>query len=112
MATTSLMFFRPSTIRASASSIGQPDPANRKQASSNWWSPLFALSSEPDYIDPITDSSSETQPVRSGSKFSLGCFTEEKAKQLRMKTVETSTFHDIMFRFLSEVRLKDEGDSG
>ncbi|KAI4329304.1 hypothetical protein L6164_021586 [Bauhinia variegata] len=115
MATT-LTFFRPTMVRASAASSARPDPNNRKPASSSWWSPLFGWSSDPDYINPNVSSSqkeSETSepeqiPVRPRSKYTLGCFTEEKAKQLRKKTVESSTYHDIMYHSAIASRLASD----
>ncbi|KAI3512652.1 hypothetical protein L1887_19970 [Cichorium endivia] len=37
-----------------------------------------------------------------------GCFTEEKAKQLRMKTVETVNFHDMMYHSAIASRLASD----
>ncbi|KAI4355708.1 hypothetical protein L6164_004456 [Bauhinia variegata] len=112
-----LGFFRPTTVRASASSPGRSDPINhRKPASSNWWSPLFGWSSDPDYIRLTAVSSQkesgtskpEPVPVRPRPKFGHGCFTEEKAKKLRKKTAETSTFHDIMYHSAIASRLASD----
>ena len=50
------------------------------------------------------------------SRFSPGCFTEEKAKQLRMMTKDTS-FHDVMYhsaiasRLASDFKLQSESES-
>ncbi|KAI9162376.1 hypothetical protein LWI28_026717 [Acer negundo] len=103
-------------IRASLESDSRkPDPTRRKTASSassaNWWTPLFGWSSDADYInnknerkhaeatDPDADSG------RNRSKFAPGCFTEEKAKQLRKKTAESSSFHDLMYHSAIASRL-------
>ncbi|KAJ6394436.1 hypothetical protein OIU77_023614 [Salix suchowensis] len=43
------------------------------------------------------------------SRFALGSFTEEKAKQLRRKTLEGSTFHDIMYHSAIASRLALDG---
>ncbi|XP_028766315.1 uncharacterized protein LOC114724174 [Neltuma alba] len=114
MATASLTVFRPSIVRSSI----KPEPNNRKQVSLNWWAPLFGMSTEPDYIDRTAISSSsskaveapeaDNEPVRPRSKFTPGCFTEEKAKQLRMKTLETTTFHDIMYHSSIASRLASD----
>ncbi|KAF4399714.1 hypothetical protein G4B88_022797 [Cannabis sativa] len=108
MATTSLTSFRPAPIQASSSR--KPDPNRRKPGSVNWWTPLFGYHSDPEYIGTSTGeqnavSDPETESDRPRSKFSLGCFTEEKAKQLRRKTLENSTFHDVMYHSAIASRL-------
>ncbi|XP_022729949.1 uncharacterized protein LOC111285007 [Durio zibethinus] len=124
-----LLTLRPSVIQACAIP-GHPKPdANRRKsrspsASSNWWGPIFGWSSEADYID--SDNKTETRDNREGesetdlgqkssrSKFSPGCFTEEKARQLRMMTTSTSSFHDVMYHSAIASRLasdfKDHSD--
>ncbi|KAJ7962904.1 Xylanolytic transcriptional activator xlnR like [Quillaja saponaria] len=109
-------FYRPSMIQASASSSRKSDTNNLKPVSSKWWSPLFGWSSDPDYINPRTDSAQKTpekpgpksESVKPRSKAALGCFTEEKAKQLRRKTMETATFHDIMYHSAIASRLASD----
>ncbi|KAK9923228.1 hypothetical protein M0R45_031658 [Rubus argutus] len=111
---TPLAAFRPVSIRANASASQKPDPNRRKPANSNWWTPLFGWSSDPDYItgtpatNPSTAADSGRDPNRPGSRFALGCFTEEKAKQLRKKTLESSAFHDIMYHSAIASRLASE----
>lgn len=113
---TALSTFRPGMIRASASSSNKPDPNRRKSVSANWWAPLFGWSTDPDYIDP-TAYPSGTEPRASDpdpgtgrhrSRFTLGCFTEEKAKELRKKTAENSAFHDIMYHSSIASRLASD----
>ncbi|KAJ4830513.1 hypothetical protein Tsubulata_041124 [Turnera subulata] len=122
----------PCTIRASsAGSSKKPDPNRRKGASSPaWWAPIFGWSSDPDYIGKNSSnnagnnptkadgsdkggsgmSGSDPEPGRSRSRFAPGCFTEEKAKQLRRKTVEGSAFHDVMYHSAIASRLAlDDG---
>ncbi|EEF44730.1 uncharacterized protein LOC8271379 [Ricinus communis] len=110
-------------IRASSRSARKPDPNSRKTASSTtWWAPLFGWSSDPDYINTGSDtvnkqaeiSESESGSDGARSKFSLGCFTEEKARQLRKKTAESSSFHDIMYHSAIASRLASDisGRSG
>ncbi|XP_062089792.1 uncharacterized protein LOC133796338 [Humulus lupulus] len=112
MATSSLTSFRPAPIQASSSSTSsrKPDPSRRKPGSANWWAPLFGYQSDPEYIsnstgEPNAASDSEAESERPRSRFSLGCFTEEKAKQLRRKTLESSTFHDVMYHSAIASRL-------
>ncbi|KAJ8765539.1 hypothetical protein K2173_014661 [Erythroxylum novogranatense] len=38
----------------------------------------------------------------------LGCFTEEKAKELRRKTAEGSAFHDLMYHSAIAARLASD----
>ena len=120
---TNLLPFRPSVISACSSS-GQrrPDPNSRKfgggggSSSANWWIPLFGWSSEPDYIDSENSSNKkkrieseklEMEPdlSRTRTRFTPGCFTEEKAKQLRMMIKETESFHDKMYHSAIASRL-------
>jgi hypothetical protein len=120
---TNLIPFRATGIGACAiPSNRRPDPNNRKTVSSaNWWTPLFGWSSEADYIDSgrkekIQDGSEnpenksvpdlDRKPMR--SRYAPGCFTEEKARQLRMKTMETETFHDAMYHSAIASRLASD----
>ncbi|KAL1221989.1 hypothetical protein V5N11_013711 [Cardamine amara subsp. amara] len=104
----------PNTIRASSGSFKNPDPNRKKSAS--WWAPLFGVSPDPDYLN-IEGSSvnPESNPDKidiSGSgqsqKLRRGCLTEEKAKQLRRKTAEASTFHDVMYHSAIASRLASD----
>ncbi|KAH7547358.1 uncharacterized protein LOC125420996 [Ziziphus jujuba] len=119
----SLPSFQPPMIRASSSSSSRKPDANRRKAtvSSNWWTPVFGWSSDPDYIGNTTSSGGPSQNPRampdpaeaeSGrpprSRFSAGCFTEDKAKQLRRKTLESSTFHDVMYHSAIASRLASD----
>ncbi|OWM71719.1 uncharacterized protein LOC116194140 [Punica granatum] len=120
---TNLIPFRPIPVRASASSGHQrPDQAatrNGKASSAGWWTPLFGWSTEPDYIDasssPITKSTRDpdggsalgpSSPAR--SRIAPGGFTEEKARQLRMMTVDTASFHDAMYHSAIASRLASD----
>ncbi|OMO73129.1 hypothetical protein CCACVL1_17451 [Corchorus capsularis] len=120
---TNLLTFRPTGIQACAiPGHLKPDPNRRKStsapSSANWWGPLFGWSSEPDYID--SDKKTEAKEKREGesetdlgpkqssrSKFQ-GCFTEEKAKQLRMMTSNGSAFHDVMYHSAIASRLASD----
>ncbi|KAI3455361.1 hypothetical protein Pfo_012024 [Paulownia fortunei] len=101
------------------SSAAPPNPRNRKNSTaagagqSNWWAPLFGWSSEPDYINngvKIEAGQVENESGRIVPEKNLfrGCFTEEKAKELRKKTIETSTFHDIMYHSAIASRLASD----
>ncbi|EOA38678.1 hypothetical protein CARUB_v10010650mg [Capsella rubella] len=108
------------TIRASSGSGSLKNPDSNRKKSASWWAPLFGISSEPDYLniqgsvsgstvdpDSIPDKidvsgSGQTQKLR------RGCLTEEKAKQLRRKTAEASTFHDVMYHSAIASRLASD----
>ncbi|XP_061345226.1 uncharacterized protein LOC133291061 [Gastrolobium bilobum] len=106
-------------IQASATSPHRrPDPDRRRSSSSNWWTPLFGWSSEPDYIDSNNKAPSQQRdnskpdPATTESKPSrplfAGGFTEEKARQLRMMTVGTESFHDTMYHSAIASRLASD----
>ncbi|PNX96120.1 hypothetical protein L195_g019321 [Trifolium pratense] len=97
---------------ATRSSNRVPDPDRRRNSSPNWWSPLFGWSSEPDYIDSENKAPNpqpESNPASKPSKLRFaGGLTEEKAKQLRMMTVGTETFHDTMYHSAIASRLASD----
>ncbi|XP_073129038.1 uncharacterized protein [Henckelia pumila] len=90
-----------SPIISSAASINPPRP--RSTHSISWWAPIFGWSPEPDYIN----GSARTDSVQEKSCF-RGRLTEEKAKELRKKTVATSSFHDIMYHSAIASRLASD----
>ncbi|XWS16417.1 hypothetical protein CRYUN_Cryun34aG0085700 [Craigia yunnanensis] len=109
-------------IRASSGSLKKPDPSRTKPvSSSSWWIPLFGWSSNPDYLNDSNAGQpseskpevfdSDTHPGRSGSRYALGCFTEEKAKQLRRKTMESASFHDMMYHSAIASRLASDNSA-
>ncbi|CAH8255446.1 unnamed protein product [Arabidopsis lyrata] len=103
------------TIRASSGSESLNPGPNRKKSAS-WWAPLFGLPSDPNYLNIESSGSAvnpESNPGKpdisgSGQKFRRGCLTEEKAKQLRRKTAEASTFHDVMYHSAIASRLASD----
>ncbi|KAI3831429.1 hypothetical protein MKW92_030542 [Papaver armeniacum] len=107
---TSAISFRP-IIKASSSGNGKADLSKQRTqasppSSANWWTPIFGWKQETDYIE----NSSSSKPSGSGSanKFMPGCFTEEKAKQLRIKAMESANFHDIMYHSAIASRLASD----
>lgn len=89
-----------------------PDPNRKKTVS--WWAPLFGIPSEPDYLNIETPSSS-VAPEPSGSGQDpgqklrcRGCLTEEKARELRKKIAEASTFHEVMYHSAIASRLASD----
>ncbi|RAL53098.1 unnamed protein product [Cuscuta campestris] len=109
MATSFQCFSATPTILAASASHDRTksNPNHQKLAahSPSWWTPLFGWASDPDYIQQCSNGRPETRRVPAqpekdrvgGHRFRPGCFTEEKAKELRKMTVETSTFHDVMY---------------
>ncbi|KAK1422453.1 hypothetical protein QVD17_25581 [Tagetes erecta] len=89
-------------------------PAASSSSSGKWWTPIFNLSPDPDYIHSQTTETddSATQNLdpdnNARSRFAPGCFTEEKAKQMRMKTIETANFHDVMYHSAIASRLASD----
>ena len=105
---TNLISFQPIGIRAYAAS-GDSHRRNSSSSSSNWFTPLFGWSFDPDYIDAETDnarpyqvalskSKQDLETKTSRSRFAFGCFTAEKAKQLRLMT--TSSLMDMLREIL------------
>ncbi|KAK8584764.1 hypothetical protein V6N13_138713 [Hibiscus sabdariffa] len=115
---TALAFSLSTPIRASSGSLERPDPRRRKPVSSSWWAPLFGWSSNPDYLNDgnagLTSerkpgvAEPESDPSRSRIRCSSGWFTEEKAKQLRRKTMENAAFHDMMYHSAIASRLASD----
>ncbi|KAL9460355.1 hypothetical protein AB3S75_003544 [Citrus x aurantiifolia] len=112
-------------IRASSRSGNQESESNRikppsssssSSSSTNWWAPLFGWSSDPGYLNnnnnnkknQLEMAGTDNKSGRPGSRFSPGCFTEEKAKQLRKKTAESSSFHDVMYHSALASRLASD----
>lgn len=107
MASGLVLSFRPPVIRASATPGGDRRSEGRALSSGTSWTPLFGWPSEPDYIGgggpaPVEAGAEEGKrpPAR---RFVV--FTEEKARELRMKTMEMETFHDVMYHSAIASRL-------
>uniref|UniRef100_A0ACD5VPA8 Uncharacterized protein n=1 Tax=Avena sativa TaxID=4498 RepID=A0ACD5VPA8_AVESA len=76
-----------------------------------WWAPLLGWSGQPDYIDAQPDPPApETEEERAarhaaGARRRFGVLTEEKARQLRLRMMETESFHDAMYHSAIASRL-------
>ncbi|XP_076918243.1 uncharacterized protein LOC143578604 [Bidens hawaiensis] len=122
-----LMPVQPSLItRASAS--GASTSGNRKSDAprKSWWTPLFGWSSEPDYIESTNSDKTKVNNKKSfsnksgddseldlgqkipKSRVSSANFTDEKARKLRMLTMETESFHDAMYHSAIASRLASD----
>ncbi|TYG49315.1 hypothetical protein ES288_D10G084400v1 [Gossypium darwinii] len=73
-----LAFSFSAPIRASSESLKRPDPSRK---------------------NPMT---------KPRCRYTLGSFTEEKARQLRKKTMENSSFHDMMYHSAIASRLASD----
>ncbi|CAN6564207.1 hypothetical protein C1H46_023943 [Malus baccata] len=101
---TNLINFRPILTAPCAAGHRRPSSVGGKGSPSKWWTPIFGWSSEPDYFDPEAKTESDDKDEGGAadskqrrSRFAPGCFTEEKARQLRIKTIEMETYHDAMY---------------
>ncbi|KAK6945060.1 hypothetical protein RJ641_026162 [Dillenia turbinata] len=130
LATNVLSFQPATTIRASATSGDQTSRKTTSTSSPNWWTPIFGWPSDPDYINSSSTSTtngltlanekpqsrSESDPV-TRPRFNPGCFTEEKARQLRIMNMELESFHDGMYhsavasRLVSDIKIKNRSKS-
>ncbi|GMH04491.1 hypothetical protein Nepgr_006331 [Nepenthes gracilis] len=124
---TNLLNFQAIGVRACAT-FGQRND-RRRSSSSNWWSSLFGWSSEPDYFDSNNNSNNgvgdnDDATVKSNarsevlrdlkstrSRFAPGSFTEKKARQLRMMTTDSESFHDVMYHSAIASRLASDFSS-
>jgi hypothetical protein len=76
--------------------------------SGKWWAPLLGWSGHPDYIDaqpapPPAPKEEEERGTPASRRF--GVLTEEKARQLRVRTMETQSFHDAIYHSAIASRL-------
>ncbi|CAM0879882.1 unnamed protein product [Alopecurus aequalis] len=77
-------------------------------AKAKWWAPLLGWSGKPDYIDakPSAAPAPATEPADAAAGARrFGVLTEEKARQLRMRMMETQSFHDAMYHSAIASRL-------
>ncbi|OAY77581.1 uncharacterized protein LOC109716354 [Ananas comosus] len=112
MASSVILSFRPPVpIRASAAAGGdrRSEVRGRSGGGGKWWAPLFGWTAEPDYIDGGAAAEKETgaaeaAPAR-GRTRRYAAFTEEKARELRMRMMEMESFHDPMYHSAIASRL-------
>ncbi|KAL5231395.1 hypothetical protein ABZP36_030171 [Zizania latifolia] len=83
--------------------------AEAGESGGKWWAPLLGWSGKADYIEaaaPVVVEAGED--VRSEGRrrpFVGGLLTEEKARELRARMVETESFHDAMYHSAIASRL-------
>ncbi|KAK4413906.1 hypothetical protein Salat_2803400 [Sesamum alatum] len=105
-----------------ASSAPTPRKLDQNRRSNNWWAPIFGWPAEPDYIgsrssdartaEALARPETETGRIRPDQSFFKGCFTEEKARELRKRMIETSSFHDVMYHSAIASRLASDVSRG
>ncbi|XP_047326193.1 uncharacterized protein LOC124929851 [Impatiens glandulifera] len=86
-----------SGARACAGDVNRRRKSKTPTSSQKWWTPLFGMSSEADYINESDQAKTQYPPETSRSRIAPGRLTEEKARRLRVLTSESSSFHDIMY---------------
>ncbi|KAM3347698.1 hypothetical protein ACQJBY_021562 [Aegilops geniculata] len=83
--------------------------ARFRGADGKWWAPLLGWSGQPDYIDaqPAPAPAPEEERAAAGGAGArrFGVLTEEKARQLRVRMMETESFHDAMYHSAIASRL-------
>jgi hypothetical protein len=89
---------RPRSAAASAGRVRAGQAEGGK-----WWAPLVGWSGKADYIEPAMVPVEE-EKAAAGRSF-VGGLTEEKARQLRARMVETESFHDAMYHSAIASRL-------
>jgi hypothetical protein len=82
----------------------------RFRSDGKWWAPLLGWSGQPDYIDAQPAPEEErpnAQPDAAAAAGArrFGVLTEEKARQLRMRIMETESFHYAMYHSAIASRL-------
>ncbi|XP_047052911.1 uncharacterized protein LOC124658976 [Lolium rigidum] len=104
---------RPTARPCACSAAAAGGARFRADATGNgkWWAPLLGWSGQPDYIDaqpaPASEEQRETPAARR-----FGVLTEEKARQLRVRMMETESFHDAMYHSAIASRLASAARDG
>uniref|UniRef100_A0ACD5U7B9 Uncharacterized protein n=1 Tax=Avena sativa TaxID=4498 RepID=A0ACD5U7B9_AVESA len=87
---------RAASVTASAGRVRAGQPEGGK-----WWAPLVGWSGKADYIEPAV----AVEEEKAAARPFVGGLTEEKARQLRARMVETESFHDAMYHSAIASRL-------
>ncbi|KAF0925922.1 hypothetical protein E2562_018725 [Oryza meyeriana var. granulata] len=96
---------------AAGASTVRPCAAGRVRAgageSGKWWAPLLGWSGKADYIEAPSPAVVAVEGEEGGGKRRpfVGGLTEEKARELRARMVETESFHDAMYHSAIASRL-------
>ncbi|TVU21576.1 hypothetical protein EJB05_31222, partial [Eragrostis curvula] len=104
---------RPCACAAAAAGGARARARGADGSGGKWWAPLLGWSGQPDYIDarpsavPAEDEERRGAPARR-----FGVLTEDKARQLRMRMMETESFHDAMYHSAIASRLASATPDG
>ncbi|XP_062179222.1 uncharacterized protein LOC133883853 [Phragmites australis] len=70
-----------------------------------WWAPLVGWSGRADYLEAPAPAPAAEATEKAGQRAFVGGLTEEKARELRARMVETESFHDAMYHSAIASRL-------
>ncbi|XP_047057594.1 uncharacterized protein LOC124664028 [Lolium rigidum] len=102
---------RPCACSAAAAAGGARFRADAT-GNGKWWAPLLGWSGQPDYIDAQPAEAPEEQRRETPAARRFGVLTEEKARQLRVRMMETESFHDAMYHSAIASRLASAARGG
>uniref|UniRef100_A0A0E0KZ46 Uncharacterized protein n=1 Tax=Oryza punctata TaxID=4537 RepID=A0A0E0KZ46_ORYPU len=98
-----------STVSFSARPVRPCGAAGRARAvageSGKWWAPLLGWSGKADYIEAPAPAAAVDGEEGGRRRPFVGGLTEEKARELRARMVETESFHDAMYHSAIASRL-------
>ncbi|KQK07243.1 uncharacterized protein LOC100844174 [Brachypodium distachyon] len=97
---------RPATVvvRPRAASVSAGAGQVRAEGG-KWWAPLVGWSGRADYIEAAVPAPAPVLVEEKAGRSFVGGLTEEKARQLRARMVETESFHDAMYHSAIASRL-------
>ncbi|KAJ3694188.1 hypothetical protein LUZ60_009668 [Juncus effusus] len=112
MASSAVFSFKPTvSVRTHATaSNGYGSGSGSKPGSArsgNWWTPIFGWSSQPEYMNS-SSASAESHQAPEPAQRRYGVFTEEKARELRKRMLETESYHDAMYHSAIASRLASD----
>ncbi|KAG8067333.1 hypothetical protein GUJ93_ZPchr0005g15658 [Zizania palustris] len=97
-----------STVRPrAAAGAGRIRAGGGGEKSGKWWAPLLGWSGKADYIEAAAPGPVVEEVGSDGRRRRpfVGGLTEEKARELRARMVETESFHDAMYHSAIASRL-------
>ncbi|XP_072999023.1 uncharacterized protein [Typha latifolia] len=102
-------FHPPTVVRASAASGSEGHVrTHRGGGGGKWWAPIFGWPSDPHYIGGGSGKTEEEHDEVTHRARRFSALTEEKARELRMRMMETETFHDAMYHSAIASRLASD----
>ncbi|KAL6897890.1 hypothetical protein ACP4OV_006849 [Aristida adscensionis] len=91
------------TFAARPGGAGSARPVAARAGEGKWWAPLLGWSGRADYLEapaPV-----EGKAESAARRAFVGGLTEEKARELRARMLETESFHDAMYHSAIASRL-------